>query len=49
MVEKVDKQSLIQKYILPLCQPNNKIQQEASGNAKLKDSLARLQEALSNL
>jgi len=32
MVERVDKPSLLERYVLPLLQASNKIQQETIGN-----------------
>lgn len=39
LIERVDKVNMIQKYIVPLTQPNNKIQTEANSNTKLKEAL----------
>lgn len=42
LVERVDKQAIINRLLNPLVQPSHKLQQEANGNVALKQSLNRL-------
>lgn len=42
MVERVDKQAIINRLLSPLVQPGHKLQQEANGNVALKQALQRL-------
>ena len=43
LIERVDKISMIERYLCPLVTPNHKLQQEAQSNASLKEALQRLQ------
>ena len=42
ILERVQKQQLVNKYVLPLLQPTSKVQQEAKGNIQLREALQML-------
>ena len=49
LCHKIDKLQTIQKYVMPLLGPTHKIQTEAHGNVKLKDTLNKLQRTVNAL